>query len=293
MRVGRLLQPAIWAYALQRACTWYPLRRRLSQVSSWSKPAFAAESAEATQLAQTLERDGIAKLGNFLDAAAIARIRAHLEGAALRERFPPCRGSFTLDTVPENVHVAEFHTEHILECPDVLAVANHPRLLAAAARYLGCKPTISNLSIWWSLPADGTAQEAENFHRDVDDWRFVKLFVYLSDVGPGGGPHCFVRGSHRSWRFVRKRRIDDAEVSAVFAADDMLQIQGKAGDAFLEDTFGLHKGQPPRSDRRLLFQVEYSVNPIAVYDYHPAALSPQAALDPYINRLFVLQGATA
>jgi hypothetical protein len=291
MKAARLLQPEIWAYALQRACTWYPLRRRLSRVASWSKPGFASGSGDDA-LVRELERDGIAMLGNFVDMAAITRIRAHLEGADLRERFPPCRGPFKLDAVPDNVHVAEYSTEHILASPDVLAIANHPRLLAAAARYLGCKPTISNLSIWWSLPADGTAQEAENFHRDVDDWRFVKLFVYLSDVGPGAGPHCFVRGSHRSWRFVRKRRIDDAEVAAVFPAADMLQIQGKTGDAFLEDTFGLHKGQPPRSERRLLFQVEYSVNPIAVYTYQPAAVTPQSAVDPYINRLFVRQATS-
>jgi hypothetical protein len=232
-------------------------------------------------------------LGNLLDAGAIARIHAHLEGACLRERFPPYRGLFKLENIPQNVHVAEYLTEHIVKCPDLLKIANDPRMLAAAASYLGCKPTISNLSIWWSLPADGTAQEAENFHRDVDDWRFVKLFVYLSDVGMGGGPHCFVRGSHRSWRFLRKRRLADQEVSAMFPAADMLQIQGRAGDAFLEDTFGLHKGQPPRSERRLLFQVEYSVNPIAVYEYDPAAMSVPVEIDPYVNRLYIRQGAMA
>jgi hypothetical protein len=292
LKYARLLNPGIWSYLLQRTCTWYPLRRRLSAIAASTKPGFeAGADADAGVVAANLERDGVAMLGGFVDAEAVQRIAAHLRDAPLRERFPPYRGEFRLDAVPENVHVAEYRTEHVLACPDILRIANHPRLLAAASRYLGCKPTISNLSVWWSLPADGTAQEAENYHRDVDDWRFVKLFVYLNDVGPGGGPHCFVRGSHRSWRFVRKRRLTDEQVAAVFPREDMLEIGGKAGDAFLEDTFGLHKGQPPRTQRRLLFQVEYSVGPIAVYDYSPAPIDGLAAkLDPYINRLFVSTG---
>jgi hypothetical protein len=71
----------------------------------------------------------------------------------------------------------------------------------------------------------------------------------------------------------------------------MLQIQGRSGDAFLEDTFGLHKGQPPLTQRRLLFQVEYSVNPIPVYDYRPLTLKTEQRFDPYINRLYLSQGA--
>ena len=154
---------------------------------------------------------------------------------------------------------------------------------------LGCKPTISNLSIWWSLVADGTAQEAENFHRDVDDWRFVKFFLYLSDVDADAGPHHFVRGSHRRARFLKKRRLTDAEVRGVFGDKDMLVTQGRTGDAFLEDTFGIHKGQPPKLRNRLLLQAEYSINPVAVYTYDPIPM--HSRVDPYINRLFVSQPA--
>ena len=234
-----------------------------------------------------LRSNGVALLPGFIGPEVIQRIYAHLQGANLKERFPPCRDNFTLENVPANVHVAEYDTAYIARCPDVVAIANHPLLLDTAARYLGCKPTISNLSIWWSLPADGTAQEAENYHRDVDEWRFVKFFLYLSDCDESAGPHCFVRGSHRSGRFLRIRRIDDAEVGRVFAPEDQLRLTGAAGDAFLEDTFGLHKGQPPTGRRRLLLQVEYSINPIAVYKYRPDAVVPEGIqIDRYVNRLY-------
>jgi hypothetical protein len=290
MKATRLLEPAMWSYAVQRLCTWYPLRRMLSSVVAATRPAHPLQRPEeaSTQLLGELRSDGIAMLPGFVSAEIIERIKTHLQSATLNERFAPFRKGFTLDSVPENVHVAEYDTEYVLRCPEVVALANHPRLLEAAARYLCCKPTISSISVWWSLPADGTAQEAENWHRDVDEWRFVKFFLYMTDVDEAGGPHCFVRGSHRSPRFRRIRRIDDREVSRVFPAQDQLRITGRSGDAFLEDTFGLHKGQPPTGRLRLLLQVEYSINPIAVYSYR-SSVQPPAGLtvDRYINRLYL------
>ncbi len=63
---------------------------------------------------------------------------------------------------------------------------------------------------------------------------------------------------------------------------------GNSGDAFLEDTFGLHKGQPPIRNARLVFQVQYSISPIAVYDYHahPLVVKPPT-FDAYSARLYV------
>ena len=109
----------------------------------------------------------------------------------------------------------------------------------------------------------------------------------MTDVDESGGPHCFVRGSHRSSRFLRIRRIRDDEVNQAFSSSDRLKIKGCAGDAFLEDTFGLHKGQPPTGRLRLLLQFEYSINPIAVYNYSATIPSPDGpVIDGYVNRLY-------
>ncbi len=34
------------------------------------------------------------------------------------------------------------------------------------------------------------------FHRDPDDFRFLTLFIYLTDVSPSAGPHQVIPGSH-------------------------------------------------------------------------------------------------
>lgn len=289
MQLRKFFRPTILSYILQRLCTWYPLRGALSAGLASVKPRHDSPKSEQMDIRiQELERNGITFLNAFVTAETIDRIKNHLQGALLSERFGSRRSNFTINKVPVNVHVAEYTTNHILQCPEVLALANHPTIVDTAAGYLGCKPTISNISIWWSFPADGSAQEAENFHRDVDEWRFVKFFLYLTDVDADAGPHCFVRGSHRASKFLRIRRISDDEVGRGFPEEDMLCIQGCAGDGFLEDTFGLHKGQPPNRTRRLLFQVEYSINPIAVYDYKSMAYElSKTNFDPYINRLYL------
>lgn len=289
MKLSRLMEPGMGSFAVQRLLTWQPLRFPLADWLASRRPAHAVRDPDAKRLAEEARRDGIAFLPGYLDAEEVGRIHRYLDGLPLDERFASRRQGFQLDAVPDGVHVAEYRTADIVRCPDVLNIANDPRLVDAAALYLGCKPTISNLSIWWSLPAnDGTAQEAENYHRDVDDWRFIKFFLYLTNVDDDAGPHRFVKKSHHSRSFLRVRRIRDEEVEQAFPSSSQLSIDGIAGDAFLEDTFGLHKGQPPLRRRRLLLQVQYSINPIAVYKYTPARqLEIGGQLDPYINRLYL------
>src|SRR5690606_8644383 len=95
-------------------------------------------------------------------------------------------------------HVGHFDDRTILHAPHVLRIANDPEIISAVSGALGARPIISSLIAWWSIPHAGQAREAELFHRDVDDWRFIKLFVYLTDVDAGAGPHVYVPGSHCS-----------------------------------------------------------------------------------------------
>jgi Phytanoyl-CoA dioxygenase (PhyH) len=275
-------------YVLQRLCTWYPLRVGFARVLAATKPRrLLADAITAKPIVSRLNRDGFTWLPGFVSDAQVNGILAHLEGGILSERYGQKRNGFIIDDVPENVHVAEYGIEHLLRCRELIALMQNQLLMDVATMYLGCAPTVSNVSVWWSFPADGTAQEAENYHRDVDDWRFVKFFLYLTDVDEETGPHRFVKGSHCSTRFLVVRRLTDKEVVNVFGAKNCLKLVGQKGDAFLEDTFGLHKGEPPRNRRRLALQIEYSINPIAVYDYTPLDILNANVDDEYATRLYV------
>jgi hypothetical protein len=177
-----------------------------------------------------------------------------------------------------------------LRAPYLLALANHPRILAVAAQFLGCKPTIGYLAAWWSYHTGIGPQQAEQFHRDVDDWKFVKLFVYLTDVGETCGPHVYVLGSSTRSELTEIRRFSEEEVRMAFGEDGILTMTGKAGVGFLEDTFGIHKGKPVAQGARLIFQAVYALSRLP---YGPKApVLPRSAvtttgIDAWINRVYI------
>jgi hypothetical protein len=208
---------------------------------------------------EAMRRDGVIFFPGFISAEAAATLRDILAQFECHDPWRKDLGLFRLQAAPPDTHVAE-----IPDAPTLLALhqlALDSRLIEVAEKYFGCKPYLDCVSAWWSLSGNELPQEAENFHRDNDSIRFLKFFLYLTDVDANSGPHRFVIGSHREARLLERRRHTDEEVVAAFGAERVLEVEGKAGDAFMEDTFGLHKGQLPRTGIRLLAQFRYSVTP--------------------------------
>lgn len=244
-----------------------------------------------SQEAAILERDGIAYLPDLLTPSELQETRSYFQTRECGDPYRAHLGRFLAPKeAPPETHVAYFANDIVIHAPHVLKVANHPLVLAAVAGVLGAKPTISFMTAWWSLPARGEAEHAELYHRDYDDLRFVKLFLYLTDVDVESGPHAFVRGSHKQDKILRRTRFSEDDVAAQFPPEDCLQIEGRAGTNFLENTFGLHRGIPPVSKPRLIFQVLYSLRPYIAGPAKPIREVPRmhegTQLDPYINRSY-------
>jgi hypothetical protein len=278
-----------WFY-LQRTVLEPARRQAIAQLISRFRPHSSAQhkSAAAESLALELEENGWCRLPNLMTTTEIARVKDFFADKLCYDRFRPFGGEFSLEEAPTECHVAVYRDADIIACPGLLQAANNPLVLASVEAFLGCKPTLSNLSVWWSLKGSSPPEDAELFHRDVDDWRFVKLFVYLTDVEPDSGPHTFVSGSHRVPRLLRIRRYRDEEVTRVFDRALMLAFAGPAGTSFLENTFGLHKGERSVASSRLLFQAQYSLMPIGTSVYTPARRSvTHKGLDHFVNRLYL------
>ena len=190
------------------------------------------------------------------------------------------------ERVPPGCMIADYQLETVLNCPHVLALANSDFLIRTATQYLGCLPTISTLRIWWSFP--GSRREGtHSFHRDWDDWRCVKLFVYLTDVDETSGPHHFVRGSHRTQPELFGRTYEAETLEKAFGRDAIRVVTGAAGTAFLENSIGIHAGPIPISQPRLVLQVGYTLLPRFSLLYKPVEIESRPAIDKYINRLYI------
>lgn len=137
--------------------------------------------------------------------------------------------------------------------------------IAVAQNYLQAQPIVDVVGLWWNVvspqPDKGAAQY---WHFDMDRIKWLKFFVYLTDVGPENGPHSFVAGSHRTSGIppllLQKgySRLTDQEVDSCYAADKFVEFAAPRGTVIAEDTRGLHKGKHVTKGDRLIFQMQFS-----------------------------------
>ncbi|WP_454717245.1 hypothetical protein [Caulobacter segnis] len=275
-------------YYAQRLITFRPARAVVSRcISAVLRLAHGREAVRPdTQCAQAvkdLEAYGLAELAPLASTAAVSKMFGYFIEKPV---VAPDGSRMLVGDLPAETASASYDLATIIGCPGLVELVNSPAVLKIASAYLHCRPTLSSLGVRWSLPNAGSAALFQSFHRDIDDWRFLKLFIYLTDVTETSGPHGYVRTSHRSTFGFRERRYEISEVGAMFGLDKLQTITGPAGTTFVADTLGIHRGGVPTGSARLILQAQYSLLPIYAFQYAPLDVRT-APIDPYSNRLMV------
>jgi len=160
----------------------------------------------------------------------------------------------------------ELKTEDLLNHKQVQKLLADNSILSLAQSYLGAIPKLDVLASWWhtaySKQPDKNA--AQFFHFDMDRPKWLKFFIYVTDVKTENGPHSFISGTHRSGMLPQSildkgyARLDDGECEAIYGHDKIIEFCGPRGTIIAEDTRGLHKGKHVQTDDRLVFQIQYS-----------------------------------
>lgn len=187
-----------------------------------------------------------------------------------------------LPNVRADFPMAGYSSDFVPKAPGLLEVLNDPSLIDLIEQYLGCVPTLYSLKAWWTFPADKPEMtNVQFFHRDTDDGRFLTPFLYLTDVGPDGGPYEVVPGSHsldgmktllnavpwwRSRMDVERSFIDDmgedfSSTCEQHFKNAAVQLTGPAGSMFLVNTLALHRGIVPTQTDRLIIGAHYGLGP--------------------------------
>ena len=190
----------------------------------------------------------------------------------------------------------------LLASEDVCRLVCDESLLAIAQAYLGGGPVITGVTAWWTaaLGRGADSKAAQLFHFDLDRPRWLKMFLYLTDVSPSNGPHVFIPGTHRDGgipeALLRRgySRINDDEVGRFFPTQSWQEMTGAKGTVILEDTRGLHKGKELLAGDRLMFEIEYAsslfgaTRPLIEYERSSAdRLGDTIARFPSVYRAFV------
>lgn len=220
---------------------------------------------------ETLERDGVyAKLRlreQTLDELKTYSGTATCSGDGNREY--PFKISW------RGIAEAQFQTRFLVarylnvqrSCAALNRLLEDPALWTIARGYLRCEPSIVAARMWWSFAGPATAdrqtENGQTFHFDIDGYRSVAFFFYLTEVNQHSGPHICVRGSHKRKSLLHllslhKSRRDE-EIETAYPDKDILMLCGEEGEGFAEDTFCFHKGLAPRSQDRLLLQIRFAL----------------------------------
>ncbi|WP_425405605.1 hypothetical protein [Hwanghaeella sp.] len=265
-------------------------------VDAYIREAFGVTNPIANVPAQALahvaemQDQGYSILPN-LDSAKLAAMADHFRSRPVYEQSSNASGpALSLTEAESKLNIGHFGEQDVVNCPHLLELATDPFHLGIAQQFLGTVPQVITCAAWWSFAQADQARDAQLFHLDLDDYRFFKLFFYLTDVDEEAGPHVYVPTTHRADTLIRARqaasspeafdgwlgtlRKSDEDVKAAFGIEPV-HLTGKAGTSFIACTRGIHKGLLPKSRNRLICQIAYGITPQRVSENLPVTLSPE------------------
>ncbi len=224
-------------------------------------------------LTATLSRDGVVRLPPLVTPSQLHSMQQAFEARLSRMSWNDVAG---YERTEKYRHMIQ---DVLILDQGFLDVALHPLVKQILGEYLGTQFQLVEAKGWKSLP---TRKDFHGWHGDAwYDQRLgteipkeVKLAMYLTDVTSGA--FSYIKGSHRK---QHPRLIPDRELTGV-RADEIVQMTGAAGSAFMFDTSGIHRQSMPVLEARQAIFLNYhdpavplQQEDVEYYRYHPLILN--------------------
>ncbi|MFA6901893.1 MAG: phytanoyl-CoA dioxygenase family protein [Gallionellaceae bacterium] len=166
---------------------------------------------------------------------------------------------------PETVRY-DFTTQDLLTNRDVQTLLGDMSFPTVAQDYLGARPVMDVVAMWWHTAYSDKPDmdAAQYYHFDMDRPKWLKFFIYLTDVTTDNGPHTFISGSQQTGgipdTMLKKgyARLTDEEVEQHYDREKVVEFAAPRGTIIAEDTRGLHKGKHVAQGDRLILQIQFS-----------------------------------
>ena len=185
---------------------------------------------------------------------------------------------FYLKDKEESLELGYFDAKDTANCPYIFDVVNDPYLVETLSTFFGCPYKLDYITAWWSFKNSSTepSEKTQYFHRDIDNFNFVKLFIYLTDVDDLNGAHQYIRFSHtkKIENTISTKTVSFDMIKKNIKDKDVYSFVGKSGSAVLENTYGLHRGSTPKSKDRLMLSMTFSL-----------IKTPYSPVKPFMSRL--------
>ena len=147
----------------------------------------------------------------------------------------------------------------------LLQLATRREILDIVNTYLGLYARLNSVNAWYTVPAgsaDRQRSASQQWHRDPEDRRLLKMFLYITDVDADSGALEYIPSTRtggadahllRPTGLLAERGYNYPTpqlVEGILSRSNKLVGSGPAGTLVLCDTSGLHRGgftvQAPR-----------------------------------------------
>jgi hypothetical protein len=240
-------------------------RRELSLRRQLARELPVLPAAKA--VARNLRENGYSDVTGLIPLAS----REMLAGAVAEAGRPPASGGTSSYATRKDfwVHVLESEmVDGSLPASSPYArFALQPEVLSVLSEIYGELPRLSYVAITRSLPTESDYQISQLWHRDYDDTRVIKLFVYLTDVGEGDGPFTFLPAPISDQvGFTLRSHQSDERIGRSVDLGQAVSMSGPKLTAFMVETSRcLHMGSRVEAGHsRLMYTATYVSAP-AIY----------------------------
>ena len=264
-----LLMP--FYYRMRFTSRWYDFLNRNTKDSFEAEPLNLDEVEQAA--VRSLEADGIyvSNIEELLPNVSLDKIcsaaRRLLNQPIIREQIKRRRSRVWRKWYVIRAFGFQRNVEPLKPFLDFLL---HPRILNILNSYFGLYCRLNYLDIWHNLPRrdDESAIASEFWHRDHEDWRTIKIFLYISDVTLKQGPFTYLCGSQRNGEYGSVFSELPGLVYHPPVSDPLDQIPaerqmvcaGKSGTVVICDASGFHKGGRSMSKPRTVLVATFASN---------------------------------
>jgi Phytanoyl-CoA dioxygenase (PhyH) len=192
-----------------------------------------------------------------------------LDFGTLRHNIDRFRRFFGDQNNAENDdYIVKMNPENsVLHADDpLIAVGLSRAVLNIVNSYFGLWSKMTYVDAWHSIPITiGRRIGSQRWHRDGEDWKMVKVYLYCADVDEDAGAMEFIPGTTYSARGLGQDIVrwtasgggseqypTGDRIEQCFPSSARIPCKGLPGTLVFCDTTGFHRGGLPRSKPRIL-----------------------------------------
>jgi len=227
------------------------------------------------QLLNDIKRDGVAKVN--ADALISKEILERL-----RNEFDEFQALDKIKEALKNHDTSAINKDHLYKQFNLRASSLKSYDFKSAIMQLGFDGIIGDIAshyfneqailrytdYWLSLPVEGSERSnSQQWHRDPEDQKIFKVFIYLNDVSKENGAFEYIKGSHVEGPYNEIFPYDDVhknnypsekELKELIPSDAFTTCEVPAYTLVICDTHGFHRGGYCINDNRELMTLMYN-----------------------------------